>query len=46
MKKILLDTNIVLDVLLDRRAHAEASARVWAAIENDLCRKACWRPTQ
>jgi predicted nucleic acid-binding protein len=34
MTRILLDTNIVLDVLLDRRAHAEASTRVWAAVEN------------
>jgi predicted nucleic acid-binding protein len=34
MTRILLDTNIVLDVLLDRRGHAEASTRVWAAIEN------------
>lgn len=33
MKRILLDTNIVLDVLLDRQPHAEASAAVWAAVE-------------
>jgi predicted nucleic acid-binding protein len=33
MKRILLDTNVVLDVLLDRQPHAEASARVWAAVE-------------
>lgn len=32
--KILLDTNIVLDVLLDRKAHADASANVWAAVES------------
>lgn len=34
MKRILFDTNIVLDVLLDRRAHVEASARAWAAVED------------
>ena len=33
MKKILLDINVILDILLDRRPHAEASAVVWMAIE-------------
>jgi predicted nucleic acid-binding protein len=33
MKRILFDTNVVLDVLLDRRPHAEASAAAWAAVE-------------
>jgi predicted nucleic acid-binding protein len=33
MKRILFDTNIVLDVLLDRKPHVEASASVWSAIE-------------
>lgn len=33
MKRILFDTNIVLDVLLDRQPHVEASAAIWAAIE-------------
>ena len=33
MKRILFDVNVVLDVLLDRRPHAEASAAAWAAIE-------------
>ena len=33
MKRVLFDTNVVLDVLLDRRPHAEASAAAWAAIE-------------
>jgi predicted nucleic acid-binding protein len=33
MRRILFDTNVVLDVLLDRRPHAEASAAVWAAVE-------------
>lgn len=33
MKRVLLDVNIVLDVLLDRAAFAEASSEVWAAVE-------------
>ena len=33
MKKVLIDTNIVLDVLMDRRPHAGASVAVWAAVE-------------
>lgn len=33
MRRVLIDTNVVLDVLLDRRAHVEASAAVWAAVE-------------
>ena len=33
MKRVLLDTNVVLDVLLDRKPHAAASAAVWAAVE-------------
>lgn len=33
MIKVLLDTNIVLDVLLERRPHTAASAAVWAAVE-------------
>jgi predicted nucleic acid-binding protein len=31
--KILIDTNIVLDVLLDRKPHVQASAAVWTALE-------------
>jgi predicted nucleic acid-binding protein len=31
--KMLIDTNVVLDVLLDRPPHARASVAVWAAIE-------------
>jgi predicted nucleic acid-binding protein len=31
--RILFDTNVVLDVLLDRQPHAEASASIWAAVE-------------
>jgi predicted nucleic acid-binding protein len=33
MKRVLVDTNVVLDVLLDRAPHASASVGVWAAIE-------------
>jgi predicted nucleic acid-binding protein len=34
MKRLLVDLNVVLDVLLDRRPHVTASAAVWAAIES------------
>jgi predicted nucleic acid-binding protein len=30
---VLVDLNVVLDVLLDRRPHAVAAARVWGVIE-------------
>ena len=33
MKRVLLDVNVVLDVLLDRKPFADASAAVWAAVE-------------
>ncbi len=33
MKRILFDANVVLDVLLDRQPHVEASAAAWAAVE-------------
>ncbi len=36
MKRILLDTNVVLDVLLDRQPQAEGSAAVWAAVETGI----------
>ncbi len=36
MKRILFDVNVVLDVLLDRKPHAEASAAAWAAIETGM----------
>jgi predicted nucleic acid-binding protein len=36
MKTILFDTNVVLDVLLDRKPHAEASAAAWAAVETGV----------
>ena len=33
MTRILVDVNLILDVLLDRRPHAEAASLVWAAVE-------------
>jgi predicted nucleic acid-binding protein len=33
MRRLLFDVNVILDVLLDRAPHAEASASVWAAAE-------------
>ncbi|HEX8030239.1 MAG TPA: PIN domain-containing protein [Vicinamibacterales bacterium] len=33
MKRVLLDVNVVLDVLLDRKPFADASAALWSAIE-------------
>jgi predicted nucleic acid-binding protein len=33
VKKVLLDTNVVLDVLLERKLHFSAATRVWAAVE-------------
>ena len=33
MRRILFETNVVLDVLLDRQPYVEASAAVWAAVE-------------
>ena len=36
MKRILFDTNIVLDVLLDRQPYVEASAAAWAAVETGI----------
>ena len=34
MKRVLFDTNVVLDVLLDRQPYVAASAAAWAAIES------------
>lgn len=31
MKKVLVDVNVVLDVLLDREPHVRSSANVWAS---------------
>jgi predicted nucleic acid-binding protein len=36
VKRLLLDINIVLDVLLDREPYVQASAAVWNAAENGL----------
>jgi predicted nucleic acid-binding protein len=36
MKRVLVDVNVVLDVLLDREPHAAASSAVWAAIETGV----------
>lgn len=33
MTRLLLDLNVVLDVLLDRRPHAVPAAALWAALE-------------
>ena len=33
MKRILVDVNVILDVLLERKPYAEASAAIWAAVE-------------
>jgi len=33
VKRILIDVNVVLDVLLDRRPHAESASAVWSAVE-------------
>ena len=38
MRRILFDTNVVLDVLLDRQPFVEASAAAWAAIETGAAR--------
>jgi len=37
MKRILFDTNIILDVLLDRKPWAETSAAVWSLVESGAC---------
>jgi len=33
MKRLLVDTNVILDVLLDRQPHADTSISIWAAVE-------------
>ncbi len=33
MKRVLFDTNVILDVLLDREPDVEVSAAAWAAVE-------------
>jgi predicted nucleic acid-binding protein len=37
MKRLLVDTNVALDVLLDRLPHPEASVAIWAAAEMGRC---------
>jgi predicted nucleic acid-binding protein len=36
VKRVLVDVNVVLDVLLFRQPHFPASAAVWSAVENGL----------
>ncbi len=36
MKRMLLDVNVVLDILLDRKPHAAGATAVWAAMEKGL----------
>ncbi len=36
MKRILFDTNVLLDVLLDRHPHVEGSTAAWAAVETGI----------
>ncbi|MBM4365119.1 MAG: PIN domain-containing protein, partial [Deltaproteobacteria bacterium] len=33
-RRVLVDLNVILDVLLDRSPHADAAAALWAAIES------------
>jgi predicted nucleic acid-binding protein len=33
VKRVLFDINVVLDVLLDRKPHADASSEAWALVE-------------
>jgi predicted nucleic acid-binding protein len=33
VRRLLIDINVILDVLLDRAPHADAASRVWAAVE-------------
>lgn len=33
MRRVLLDVNVVLDVLLDRRPFSESASAVWSAVE-------------
>jgi predicted nucleic acid-binding protein len=33
VKRILIDVNLILDVLLDRRPHADAASSIWSAVE-------------
>jgi len=42
MKRLLLDVNVVLDILLDRRPHAGPACAVWAVLESGQARG--WLP--
>jgi predicted nucleic acid-binding protein len=33
MKRMLFDTNVILDVMLDRKPHAAGSSAAWASVE-------------
>jgi predicted nucleic acid-binding protein len=35
MKRLLVDTNVLLDVLLDRKPYSAASSAVWKAVETN-----------
>ena len=43
---VLFDTNVVLDVLLDREPHYRASAAAWAAVENSRTGELPWPLTR
>lgn len=34
MRRVLLDVNVILDVLLDREPHADSASDVWSAVED------------
>ncbi len=36
--RVLIDTNVILDILLDRPPHVQASAALWTALEKGISR--------
>jgi predicted nucleic acid-binding protein len=44
LKRLLLDVNVMLDVLFDRRPHAAAASALWAAGERGSA-SSCSPPT-
>jgi hypothetical protein len=36
MKRVLIDTNVVLDVLLDREPFVKDAAAIWQAVEDQM----------
>lgn len=40
MRRFLVDVDVVLDVLLDRRPHSAGASALWSARERGLCRLA------